>query len=971
MLAADTDRPYVEMKNDINSEQASEILDALYTWALNAGKRLRVGDRPSTPAIQRLALAAALRSALRNKTTRHIELAPHLFSVLRRKTTAGTSLRLLRDAVWRGDDGAEAVNDNIALMGTLLAADASTLPTALRGVLAYDQTTGEFLVDGKRTPADEVTERLQSLPKGRILALQGFTPDALKTAAVASELEGGTIKELRNALEVLASSNSATPADLQTDDSGPRGQILYAKTIEDIVGPSVMTRVARAVRRALPHFNGVKRVAAQAVHRLRSLDHQLESVSESVAKITREMKNAYKGRRGHWHNALYKILDKHLGKDHFGVYTKAQSDKLAAALHGLQRGEVNGALAKDLQAFLDEFHDEIEKTANHGAVVFGLTRRFPIAADVAKIRENPRDFERWLMTLRHPTEGRSLHQVEARKLRQFIEHGATADARLGVKQAPIAALFSQLVDRGFYNALLDSPWVHTDPMTTLGFHIDSLLRQKMMYDYYGGWRPWGENIVSTDGLPVDPSNTVLLDGIAQSLGFDKWQSALDAGWVRTEPAGDDGKVIVETFDPLAVVHTEADAIEEMHGISAARRFRFLVAAANGNVYHDAPPGVRKANEWVATVEIWTLLLFSTVGSFSELGAVMGKESYSIREFISNVRTAFAGARDPQTRELAESLGVATRGVVSHLMMNDYNFSDASSLPQRLNAAFFRITGLEWWTNMVRSAAMAVGMRAIEKHLQNLSSGDSNLRAAAEVFFGVSQQAKPNLPLLDITLLRGFAAQLRAGVALETIIENDDTGKLRGFLLNFVDNTAVMPNELDVPAAAQDPYWRWVFLFKPFMYAFGRRVVLGLTKQARDVYRTGGRNAAAAFYAAMPVMLTLAALIPLAMLSEETRDYLRYGLWGRQRRGPSSSFDYAQRIISRTGILGPLDLTMSMMQAAEWNQSPIAAALGPAATHFDTLVSAVMSIGSADAPKKFKAALRRSTPVAGQFPVLWY
>jgi hypothetical protein len=86
------------------------------------------------------------------------------------------------------------------------------------------------------------------------------------------------------------------------------------------------------------------------------------------------------------------------------------------------------------------------------------------------------------------------------------------------------------------------------------------------------------------------------------------------------------------------------------------------------------------------------------------------------------------------------------------------------------------------------------------------------------------------------------------------------------------------------------------------------------------------------YAVAPLLL----LFPLAMFGMALRDELKHGLWRpEKRRRPSDDMegwmDYASKVVSRTGVLGPLQLLLDADKQNDMGRSFLFALAGPTAT----------------------------------------
>ena len=93
-----------------------------------------------------------------------------------------------------------------------------------------------------------------------------------------------------------------------------------------------------------------------------------------------------------------------------------------------------------------------------------------------------------------------------------------------------------------------------------------------------------------------------------------------------------------------------------------------------------------------------------------------------------------------------------------------------------------------------------------------------------------------------------------------------------------------------------------------------------------------------------MILTSAALMPLAMLGNELREYGKYGLaWLLPGAEPKARYfrsdrqdwsEYMPEMFEKAGLLGPMAIPGMMFQKAEWGDSPLISLLGPTAETID-------------------------------------
>jgi hypothetical protein len=225
-----------------------------------------------------------------------------------------------------------------------------------------------------------------------------------------------------------------------------------------------------------------------------------------------------------------------------------------------------------------------------------------------------------------------------------------------------------------------------------------------------------------------------------------------------------------------------------------------------------------------------------------------------------------------SRQALSSLGFAT-GDTNAATRYDVQ----SGYFQQWTNGFFKLIGLQGYTNATRYARLAIGADAINNWLQTLQATDFNKLTQQE------QDAYEHL--------------VRVGV--DPFVMNDpavdqqvyNQAMERG-VYNFINEAVVHPNSLNRPKFYSDPYLRMFTMFQGYISTFTANI---LPRLYGDLMKKGSadqRNA----------MLTIASMLALTMLAITIKDMIKYGETPPEwLKGDDAKL--MQRFIGATGLTG--------------------------------------------------------------------
>jgi hypothetical protein len=339
----------------------------------------------------------------------------------------------------------------------------------------------------------------------------------------------------------------------------------------------------------------------------------------------------------------------------------------------------------------------------------------------------------------------------------------------------------------------------------------------------------------------------------------------------------------------------------------------------GYGYTPMSPERRKWQSRLLAAQYTLLLPLAAIGSLPELAGpiIFSKEMNGFEMAFRQMKEG--GMSQVEARQLAEDIGIVQDGAVSNAWMSttEREFMDDSS--RAWTDGFFKVTGLEWFTNFTRSFSTGMAVQFLLRHATNEAGNDRSGRYLADLGVTAEQVKAWDKGNRDLTTPEGRAVKFA--------------------IQKFVESSILRPNAAERPVWASDPRWALVWQLKSYFYAFYTKIIGGIRREA--VTRLGEGEGGARIAAATGILaLSAVALLPLAMAGMELREYAKTGAAEVFTLGQSDknyfrtdSMDwgtYISEAIEKTGVYGPLSIVSMAHRSSEWNGSisGLAALLGP-------------------------------------------
>jgi hypothetical protein len=342
------------------------------------------------------------------------------------------------------------------------------------------------------------------------------------------------------------------------------------------------------------------------------------------------------------------------------------------------------------------------------------------------------------------------------------------------------------------------------------------------------------------------------------------------------------------------------------------------------------PFWKKLNSWGQFLQFILLLPFATLSSLTDLAGpvIASKEFSSITEAFKEIASQIKN-RDEAAR-FARDIGLTTSASMANVWVSDAEAEYMDPKARDLTDKFFTYIGLNWFTRFTREFSAGMAVRFIMKHADNQTGNPNSDRYLAEL--GLTQ------------------ADVQNWVNGGRDMTSPAGQKMSNAVRRFVQSSVLSPNAAERPTWASDPHWALVWQLKGYFYSMGKVIVGGVKRELISKLQTGAaaNNKAMMTAAAYSIALPIVALMPLAMLGLELREYAKYGLAALlpgveadQRFFKTDRMDWPEYLgetFNRTGLHGAMAIITSANQSGEWGQSPLFSLLGPTAETLDVAMT---------------------------------
>ncbi len=352
------------------------------------------------------------------------------------------------------------------------------------------------------------------------------------------------------------------------------------------------------------------------------------------------------------------------------------------------------------------------------------------------------------------------------------------------------------------------------------------------------------------------------------------------------------------------------------------------------------PGVRSAMATLVAYQNMRLLLFTVFASLPDVvGPAIraGDLKLAYRAAMDNIKEI---AKDEgQLADMARSWGIVSDTMNQHIMTEYVDNHYMPPTVRKWNDAFFKYTGLNYYTDFTRKMALAVGRDSIKNEaakVNNPAYSEKQRNRAKQFLAELGLTADMVKTWVD----RGEPTWEGTGYENESAVDQ----RIAEALLQFVDESIMSPNASQRPIMASHPGAMLVFHLKGYIYAIYDTVI----KRLAHNFRTSDTEFQLLTKAGIPVIM----MIALSALGLELRELVT----GSNRTDRMDGWEYTWEAIDRSGLLALTQFAFDFQDAGARGQSEFAALSGPTLQQFGDLLS-----------KPSSQTIPKAIPVVSQLP----
>jgi len=366
-----------------------------------------------------------------------------------------------------------------------------------------------------------------------------------------------------------------------------------------------------------------------------------------------------------------------------------------------------------------------------------------------------------------------------------------------------------------------------------------------------------------------------------------------AEYVNSKMLGKDGAILANLLHSAL----KAGEINSDEASFMAKEIKDFIKVRNGEYKQITNPlynGVLNTITFFSTISSLPLAAISSIPEAAQVmrGLSKGQALTAYRRLLSNTAEEMYNLfKEIGTRQHNHSMTSRQMLTKFGFHTGETNVADRydihSGMYQKWTNSFFKLTGLQGYTNATRYARLSIAANAINNWLNTLIDADYAKLTQEQ------QDAYEHLVRLGVDPhQQNKQFNLNMNPDELALVQDNYNRTMERAVYNFVNEAVVHPNPLNRPKFYSDPYLKLFTLFQGYISTFTANV---LPKLYGDLGKKGSadqRNA----------MATIASMIALTMLAVAIKDMIKYGEHPpKWLEGDNEKL--LQRIIGATGLTG--------------------------------------------------------------------
>lgn len=649
----------------------------------------------------------------------------------------------------------------------------------------------------------------------------------------------------------------------------------------------------------------------------------------------------------------------------------------------------NGDLPVEVRKFLNSLHNQISDPEINPTIGW-LEDYFPRMYDLEQIDTRRDEFVQMLVE-EASKNGIAMSEAEARNITSSILSGDNmftnyADMKMSLHGPSFQNGKLRELDFISDEVLRKQKFVQQDVIATLERYTANAIRQNEYLKKFGGWNTIESEVEfeSRTGRKKEPSVDAFLYKMLMDFPLRKDNGKIMDSFeksIAVVPSADmdfqhkNAKYIKQLLDKKFVRKNSNGKFEYFDRNKHLRRYgamlqadsdakfdRFskIVDAYEGRLGADTlSPETRKLMSNVMAYQNATTMVLSGFSAIPDMAGVFfrSRDFGGMLEASREIYNLIATTKGKEKRALLSDLGFTEGQLANQAILESYGLQHMSGGAQKFNDKLFKYNGTRALTNMGRVMSAAMAERFIARNARRALDGDVRATRYLKELGLTPQEANH----INRDGFKFYNHYVEAGLVGKRADNNAVVAeKIHKAMHAFVDSAMVRPNATQRPVWGSDPRWMLVWHLKSFMYSYGKVILGGLGREMRARWKeSSGTKFDKLWDASIPAMVYAAPVLVTSALALALRQQVQYEMWGDD--SPTDNMDWGQylfEISKRGGVLGPLEMGYSFVDATTSNRSGIVQLLGPTASQLETILSF-------DAER----IMARSVPVASQIPAV--
>lgn len=494
--------------------------------------------------------------------------------------------------------------------------------------------------------------------------------------------------------------------------------------------------------------------------------------------------------------------------------------------------------------------------------------------------------------------------------------------------------------------------VATQPQAALWQYTHQMVKRTEFERRFGGWVMLGENTALDDTRRPTLVSPTEAEQLKTMEPYKFTESGYPLYRIQRKVNGQIHDVKIMWDHTAKFRHLRALAAEQGASHAQLNQLTRVMEAELGRYGADFSPRLRTMQSAMVAGMNWAVLPLSLLSQPTDLALPLLRSNGNFKLAWRGMKLALKAMKEKDKNGLylaARANGILAGNLREYFSSAYLDTPFLSAKAQKLNQTLFKYNGMEYATELVRMFAFAMG----HEWIQDLAT-----KQTAEA---KEQLAQLGLDRADVLAWQQAQQRLDDGLSPTS----PEVERVQQALNTFVEQSMFRPSASQRPTWASHPAAMLVWYLKSYIWSYADTILARTWRETKRMDSYGQK--------ALMLSLPFLFMLPLAALGLLLRDELRDTLplpWRAPKRASATeddSTEYMARLISRTGLFGPMQMLLDAGRASEYGNPYYLSLIGPFATMPDQLIRSVAGASDEYRAQAFTDALLRLAPVLGSLP----